>query len=495
MVYHGNKAPDWIYDHGVGQIVTDNSEPGNVYPDYVDPDYAHYLYRMIDAVADHLANWPDPAERALIGYVQCPVGKSGDEDGWAGNVVEGNEISPAAWKQWTRDTLQHYAAAYQGTGIRVLFNLASGAKAANLNGGYAETIDDFDFAMTIFPGAALKQGRPAHRHEMPLEEYQTEYALEYLRPQNIFTRGEMDSYFWGTYADLDQHVTNMYWHGLWTLVVGIDQWNIQPSKYSLAQSKSLEFGFAFVNKYAGYDHGGNSPGAWIAFRDGLDAADTARFPEAVHGAYDAGASGLAQDTAANDNRFQSILEVFAPFGARQEDPKGQYAAQVPYYASDAPKGWNDVKYGIYSTKPSMRGSGNYENFMTMVDPIGTSQGRWRVGQMSHPYHRWAREFNAARDAMRFQLDAAFSSSLSGPVSVTVRYLDQGTGSWRLVYDASAANNETAIEVTNGNTGEWKEVEVALSNYGFTREGPLGSDLGLEHVAGANTVFHMIEVER
>jgi hypothetical protein len=64
-----------------------------------------------------------------------------------------------------------------------------------------------------------------------------------------------------------------------------------------------------------------------------------------------------------------------------------------------------------------------------------------------------------------------------------------------VYDASAANNETAIEVTNGNTGEWKEVEVVLSNHGFTREGPLSSDLGLEHVAGANTVFHMVEVKR
>lgn len=491
IVYHGRQVPNWVYNH-VGKIITDQ-EGDSEFPDYLDPNYAKYLYKMIDKVAHHLAAWPESEGKSLLGYIQCTVGKSGDEDGWSGNVISGRRISATEWKEWTQRTLSHYVKAYEGSGIRLMFNYASGARASNEANGYEESIEDLNFVMNIFPDAALKMGRPAHRFEMPQEQYQTEFALEYLRPRNIFTRGEMDAYFNGAYRLENEYTTNMYWNGLWTLVVGIDQWNIQPDKYTQKQHQELALGFAFVNKYAGYHHGRTSPGAWIAFRDGLDAADKERFPENIFGEYDAGASGQAKVTTSNDNRFRNILNHFAPFGARQDDPQNQYDSQVKFYSSV--RGWNDVKYSIYSTKSHTRGSGNYENFMTMIDPIGSSQGRWRIGPSTHPYHRFAREFNTRHDAMRFKLDSEFASSLLEPIKVTIRYLDKGTGRWRLVYDAKTSNNKRAIAVTNTNSDTWKEVIVELQDYNFKNSGPLGSDLGLEYISGDNTVFHMIEIER
>ncbi len=496
IVYHGGAGvPDWIYNH-VGKIITDanpNSGPGNIFPEYTDPNYAFYLYRMIDEVANHLKNWENSTEKNLIGYVQCPVGKSGDEDGWAGNVVEGKIISPAEWKEWTRQTLTHYAKAYNNSGIRIMFNLATGSKATTLN-GYQVSLDDYDFAMSIFQEKpALKQGRPAHRHDMPLEMYQTEFALKVLRPNNIFTRGEMDAYFDGPYAIKDEYVTNMYWNGLWSLMVGIDQWNIQPRRYTLEESKSLEFGFNFVNKYAGFHNGSTSPGAWIAFRDSLDAADLERFPESKYGKFDVSNWGRARDSELNKVRFENILNDFYSYGARQDDPNNQYATQVEFYG--APKAWNDVKYFIYSSKNNTLGSGNYENFMTMLNPIETSQGVWRVGPKTHSYHRWARQFNDNFDSMRFLFEDSFKSSLNGPIEISVRYFDEGFGKWKLVYDAKNNPNKTAFEINNTNSKEWKEIKIQLEDYNFKSFGPNSSDLGLEYISGSNTIFHMIEVEK
>jgi hypothetical protein len=140
------------------------------------------------------------------------------------------------------------------------------------------------------------------------------------------------------------------------------------------------------------------------------------------------------------------------------------------------------------------GSGNYENFMTMIDPRGTSQGRWRIGPVTHPYHQWAREFNADRTPMRFQLNTAFANSLTGDLRMYVRYYDQGTGSWRLTYSSVDNPNKVARTLTNTGTNTWKEVMVTVNDYKFTRSGPNSSDIGLEYVTGDNTAFHMIELQ-
>jgi hypothetical protein len=504
MVYHGDAAPAWVIDRvGVSKIIA-----GKKHPNYLDPEYGRLFYRLTNAVAHHLKNWPDAEELAQIGYIQAPVGKSGDKQPW--NGWRGEEpISKAQWDDWTRKTIANYVQAYRGSGIRVLFNYAGGAASTSPR-SYAEEIREFNWIMSLAPGSALKSGRPAHRHDKPFEKWQTEFALKVLRPNNVFVRGEMDAYDRATLRFDDPAITTrLYYNALFLLTIGLDQWNLRPkelSRLTTAQLNALVPVFNFFNNYAGFENGREIPGAFIAFRDALDASDTERFPESVYGSYETDRPGSigAAPTETNRNRFNAIANTFARYGARMDDNTDRmFIGGVPYYGSAEAKnlGWNDVKFALYSTDyraqndgAKLLGSGNYENFITMIDPRGTSQGRWRVGPVTHPYHQWAREFNAARSPMRLQLDATFAGSLSGDLRMYVRYFDEGSGSWRLTYSSVDNPNKTALTVVNTNTNTWKEVVVTVDDYKFTRSGPSGSDLGLEYVSGDNTAFHMIEIQ-
>jgi hypothetical protein len=494
IIYHGKKTPEWIYSNGVARIET--SSNGTV-PHYTDPDFAFFLHRMIDKAVAHLKNWSPQAERERIAYIQGTIGISGDEipwNGWPGSHISGPTISGSAWNVWEEDIIRYYTNAYAGSGINVLFNYASGAEAASKSNYPGKVDAELNWINNLNPNAYLKQGRPAHRFDMPGEKYQTEYAITRLRAQNKFTRGEQDHYSGGSLTGIngDEMVTNMYWNALWCLHVGIGQWNISPNTSKLQPISNHVEGFNFFNKYSGYNDPTKVPGAFIAFRDGLDATDTKRFPESVYGKGDISSSGKMSSTTNNKNRINNILNAFKQYGARQDDPANQFEWQVRYYFIN---GFNDVKWATYVTSDNLQGSGNYENFMTMIDPLGSSQGRWRVGPVGKPYHRYGREFNSQRSGMRLQLNNKFASSLSGSITIRVVWYDQGTGSWKLTYDASGNSNKTAFQVSNTGTNNWKEKIVTINDYVFSRRGPNNSDIGLEYVSGANTIFHMVEVMR
>jgi hypothetical protein len=101
--------------------------------------------------------------------------------------------------------------------------------------------------------------------------------------------------------------------------------------------------------------------------------------------------------------------------------------------------------------------------------------------------------------MYFDIDDRFffDNALGGSYLVTLRvvYLDQGTGTWSLLYDAVDSPNRTAIAVTNTDSGRWKEQIVTLNDGYFGNRADNASDLVLAHVAGDDTTFHMIELTR
>src|SRR5262249_9422991 len=142
--------------------------------------------------------------------------------------------------------------------------------------------------------------------------------------------------------------------------------------------------FDFYTRYAGYKDPRDATGVWVALRDGLDAADTTRFPEG------AGFGAALRD---NTARYAAIAAAFAPFGARQDDPAA--AGKTSWDAL------NDVGWQIHS--------GNYQMGLTQWDPAGTSVGLWRQGPIEQMYGRFARRFDHAsgRDAMYFDIDDQF----------------------------------------------------------------------------------------
>ena len=150
-------------------------------------------------------------------------------------------------------------------------------------------------------------------------------------------------------------------------------------------------------------------------------------------------------------RYLSIVKPYSAYGARMDDPDKAASGGMNNRKS---KGVNDVGWG---TLP-----GNYSRFLTQIDAGSGDVGRWNIDETI--YGRFGRGFEnqSGKKQMRFQLDPAFNAK---NVSVTVTYLDKGTGSWSF-----------------GLSGQVGAASVK-------------TDLSLKYESGDDTIFHMIEVER
>ena len=92
-------------------------------------------------------------------------------------------------------------------------------------------------------------------------------------------------------------VWNLYWLNLWGLHFGLD---ILVHGREAFTNPAYRESFQFYARYGGQKDAATSPGAWCALRDGLDASDFKRFPEAAFGA--GKLRGSEQDKAAGLER-------------------------------------------------------------------------------------------------------------------------------------------------------------------------------------------------
>ena len=142
--------------------------------------------------------------------------------------------------------------------------------------------------------------------------------------------------------------------------------------------------------------------------------------------------------------------------------------------------------------------GNYEVFLTQIEPNATSQGWWNIGPVDQPYGRFARSFDTAagKNTMYFALNKDFFvQNASRSMKVRVVYLDQGKGSWSLCYIDNKGKVKTASSVTNTDSGDWKEITTIIGDAAFAGNGPKGADLMLHNDSGDDSVFHMVELMR
>jgi len=440
----GRRAPAWLFENGVPKV------EGTTFPYYPDEDFKTYYKRLITKVSTHIETLSQDIRGKIIS-VQIPAGQSGDERPWPGTMLASDHqyylpVTGTTWQNYNQEIFQHAYHAYSSHDPKIVVVVNPHR-------------NNYEWLQTNCPGIGYKGTKLGTGYQCNQEsdyaDWRPHYYTQFHGYWTARSRAEFTSAPWdtGNFANTGQWfgkapVWNMYWQVLWML------------------------------------YQGDSHGAWVALKDGLDAENTTRWPEETYG---------LKANGTNLTRYQKIVAGFAGRGAIIGDESALNVQSSALGYSMAAKALNDVNYRIDEK--------NYSMFMEQIDPLTTSVGYWRVGSTSERYGRFARGFDhsSGKNTMTFDIDDDFfgGSPLNGAYTVTVKviYYDSGTGTWQLQYDAVSNNTKTAYTVTKTNTKTWIAKEVTIIDGNFGNQGTNGSDLSLINNDTENDIFHMVEVTR
>jgi hypothetical protein len=169
------------------------------------------------------------------------------------------------------------------------------------------------------------------------------------------------------------------------------------------------------------------------------------------------------------------------------------ATQGQVYQRDQQTGYNDAGWNIEE--------GNYERWITQINPDLTSIGLFRVrgviNSSSSKYDRFARSFqnSSGKNTMYFKFHSDVFS-LSAPASLTfkITWLDKNQNStWALKY-YNSSGLQTALNITGIGDNQWKTTNVTIQNPIITQNGVSGSDFMLVNTDSIDDIFHGIEVD-
>ena len=500
----GPMSPLWLYEKGIPKVMTvGHRVRSGPFPYYLDSNHIKYYHRLIEEFGRHVRSLP-AAQTKKVFYALVKTGSTQDEAPYKGSPKDPQYvITPAQWHDFRLAAFKEFVKAFQaGTGpvIPLLFNrlmpeddLATEEskndkeESPGLPTGWADP-SLRDWVIQNVKGGWGHKQVCGHAYQLNDEiDRAKDYIPHLLDPApgdyEIFTRCELDrTWQWGMYKP-NIHMS-LYWTALSALHRGLSVWHPRADarEWSI-KNKALDYAFYF-NKYAGQTYSPTATGAFCALREGLDAADTRKFPE----------SRFGQATRENAQRYLAICAAYASHGAKMDSVEGVLKNQTNQRLNQ--NGLNDSGWRIMP--------GNYERFLHQIDPDVTSVGWWRVGGPvtagSPVYGRFARGFEHAtgKDAMRFDIKDSFFSGkpLDGayPVTVRVVYYDEGTGQWALQYDAVGNPKKIACTEKKTDTKTWKEKIVTLRD-GYFGNRCEGADLMLVNPDTEDTIFHIVELTR
>lgn len=461
MIWVRPLTPGWIFDKGVPKVYTDRlvnplgrkmSKKKNLHPYYLHPAYKKHFFALIDAFGQYVSNLPQELRERII-FVQSAEGSTGDGQPYKGNPINKRYvISKETWSDFRRQTWARYQKAL--TGISICVN-------SDANGA-----EDMEWMFENMNVISLKHGMFSHGYHVSdnvkrLKKFEAIEEEAKKRGIPVLTRGEMDREMF-TYAWSTRNIPQaLYWSGLFATHCQLDVWNI-PSK--ALKSEANFPAFTFFNRYAGFHDASNSPRAFCALRDGLDASDFKRFPASEFG----GREGKKQEV----ERYLKIARAYAQYGARMDDPEKATGGGM---VNRKRNGYNDVGWGVLP--------GNYSLFLRQVNSGSGDVGRWHIDDTI--YGRFARAFEheSGKKQMRFTLEENFDA---GQVEIRIIYLDLGQGSWSL----GIVGDPGRKLIRNSNSGKWKTVTFEMSGKVLQN-----AELQLNYEGGEDTVFHMVEIEK
>ncbi len=126
----GPESPDWIYEHGVPKVFTDDTKHEGKwqhYPYYLAPAYKSYYERVIMELGKHIPSYPKE-KQDFIAFVQVKSGCTGDEVAYKGNPNDSRydlDKQSAEWLAFRLETFALYKKTFReaaGRPIDLLFN-------------------------------------------------------------------------------------------------------------------------------------------------------------------------------------------------------------------------------------------------------------------------------------------------------------------------------------------------------------------------------------
>ena len=475
-IYVKDQAPDWLYTTGGVPKVTEKDVNGlttGYSPYYLSSLYNFYFKRMITKVRLHVESLA-PAIRNKVVAVQGCFGSTGDYISYKGTVAAQYDISNTLFDSLFRVYAAYFYNEYKNTSPKITL----------INNPGNNNSSQSAWLVANCPNTWFKTGSLGKGYQLNDEKAKSDwlYSLlntpqngSYIRARCEITGDQLTYNGWlnAKYKNMFALLSNcVYW--------GVD-WTNQTGEYIL--DANFDEAFNFFNKYAGQKDPATATNAMCALKDALDASDGVRFPASTYGAV----------TRSNSLRYKNIANSFATYGAKLED-----SATAVLYEGDNldANGTNDVGWNIFP--------GNYDHYLHQINANTTSAGYWNVSAPNDSntvYGRFARGFDVAnsKNALYFDVDNVFLNNAplnsQKPIMITVVYFDNGTGSWKLYYDAQSAPDKVALSVTCTNSGLWKKASVTLTDAYFGNRANTASDFYIKSTNTQNVIFSLVELER
>ena len=477
----GPDSPAWVYTNGVPSVFTDDTQHPNwtKYPYYLDTDYKTYYFNMISNFGNFLRSLPANLFNR-IAYIQVKTGCTGDEVAYKGTPLNSSyTITDNQWRSFRLEVFEKFRLAFNtgntSTQIGLLFN----------------NIDPVDEPLewqwvlnNVTYGFGTKGGAYARGHHLSDElDFKTTWTPYLINPQRLqlFSAAEMDQTWTKPYYQINVPL-GFYWGALSGLNTGLSVWLVTQSALQEAQSRpELHDVFKMFNKYSKQVNPRTADAAYSIFHEGLNSQNTIKFPVNIYG----------QANQQNQSRYNAICNAYASRGAQMDDVFAATQGQV--YQRDQQTGYNDAGWNIEE--------GNYERWITQINPDLTSIGLFRVKGLintsSSKYDRFARSFenSSGKDTMYFKFDSDVFS-LSDPDSLTykITWLDKNPNStWALKY-YNLLGLQNALTITGIGDNQWKITNVTIHNPIINQNGFLGSDFMLVNTDNIDDIFHGIEVD-
>lgn len=482
----GPNAPLWLYQNGVPlvKVTSDKPEKHAVkfanYPYYLNETHIKLYYELIKQFSLFLRNQPKN-KFDCIAFVQVKTGATGDESPYKGKPDDKNyAISKKEWETFRLDAFSQFKKYFNDVDDRQIvltFNNVDPEKQPEANNWVMNIIDPKI-------GFGIKGGAYNRGHHLSDEKSFKEKWLPYLvnpKGMKLFSASEMDDSWKKPIFTINQNL-GFYWAALSGINTGVSSTNMNKNAVEHGyQNKEVSDIFRMFNKYAQQVYPATASAAVSVFHEGLDAADKVKFPESEFG----------KASPSNLDRYVKICKAYESRGAKMDDLKSVNEGQVNQRYRQT--GYNDAGWDIED--------GNYERFLTQINPNQTSIGLFRVrgeiNQKSSKYDRFARSFENAtgKNTMYFKFDdEMFANSIPKNLKFTITWLDKWAGStWALKY-SDGKQMKTAIEVKGKGDNQWKIVVIDVTDMELNHRGEYGSDFVLVNTDKTDDIFNGIEVD-